>query len=92
MLVSGPYLANAIKDQAPELDGKWGVTTVPKDVTGTSLFAGSNLGVWKGSDNVEAPSRCSTTSPHPRPRSPGSRPRVRAPHEHGRSGRCGRHG
>lgn len=54
MLVSGPYLANAIKDQAPELDGKWGVTTVPTDVTGTSLFAGSNLGIWKGSPNVDA--------------------------------------
>lgn len=54
MLVSGPYLANAIKDQAPDLDGKWGVTTVPTDVTGTSLFAGSNLGVWKGSPNIDA--------------------------------------
>lgn len=54
MLVSGPYLANAIKDQAPELDGKWGVTTVPTDVTGTSLFAGSNLGVWKGTPNLDA--------------------------------------
>jgi multiple sugar transport system substrate-binding protein len=52
MLISGPYLAAAIKDQAPELEGKWAVTTLPKDVTGTSLFAGSNLGVWKGSDNI----------------------------------------
>jgi len=46
MLISGPYLAAAIKDAAPELDGKWNVTTVPSAVTGTSLFAGSNLGVW----------------------------------------------
>jgi multiple sugar transport system substrate-binding protein len=53
MLVSGPYLAAGLKDQAPELDGKWAVTTMPKDVTGTALFAGSNMGVWKGSDNVE---------------------------------------
>ena len=52
MLISGPYLAAAIKDQAPELEGKWAITTLPKDVTGTSLFAGSNLGVWKGSDNI----------------------------------------
>ncbi len=29
MLVSGPYLAAAIKDAAPELDGKWQVTTIP---------------------------------------------------------------
>lgn len=54
MLVSGPYLANAISEQAPDLDGKWGVTTVPTNVTGTSLFAGSNLGVWAGSENLDA--------------------------------------
>lgn len=52
MLISGPYLANAITDQAPELEGKWAVTTLPKNVAGTALFAGSNMGVWKGSDNV----------------------------------------
>ena len=54
MLVSGPYLASAIKEQAPDLDGKWGVTTVPANETATSLFAGSNLGVWAGTENLEA--------------------------------------
>ena len=53
MLISGPYLAAGIKEQAPELDGKWAVATLPKDVAGTALFAGSNLAVWKGSDNVD---------------------------------------
>ena len=53
MVISGPYLASAIKEQAPELDGKWAVTTLPKDVAGTALFAGSNMAVWKGSDNVD---------------------------------------
>lgn len=53
MLISGPYLAAAIKDQAPELDGKWAVATLPSDVNGTALFAGSNMGVWEGSDNVD---------------------------------------
>lgn len=52
MVISGPYLANAIKGQAPELDGAWAVSTLPADVTGTALFAGSTVGVWKGSDNV----------------------------------------
>ena len=43
MLVSGPYLAKAIAGAAPELDGKWGITTLPKgSASGTSLFAGSN--------------------------------------------------
>ena len=54
MLVSGPYLAKAISDQAPELAGKWGVTSMPRDKTGTALFAGSNLGVFSKSANVDA--------------------------------------
>lgn len=54
MLVSGPYLAAAIKEQAPDLEGAWGVTTVPANETSTSLFAGSNLGIWKGSEHVDA--------------------------------------
>jgi multiple sugar transport system substrate-binding protein len=46
MLVSGPYLAQAIKSSASNLDGKWKVAVLPSDKTNTSLFAGSNLGVW----------------------------------------------
>ena len=46
MLISGPYLAQAIKTTASNLDGKWNVTVLPSDKTNTSLFAGSNLGVW----------------------------------------------
>lgn len=53
MLVSGPYLAGAIRDQAPDLDGKWGVTTVAADDSATSLFAGSNLGVWAGTPHLD---------------------------------------
>ncbi|WP_243076385.1 extracellular solute-binding protein [Microbacterium sp. SS28] len=53
MLVSGPYLAAAISDAAPELDGKWTVTTVPDAAAGTSLLAGSNLGVWADTDNED---------------------------------------
>ncbi|GAA3738085.1 sugar ABC transporter substrate-binding protein [Leifsonia bigeumensis] len=54
MLVSGPYLAKAISDAAPELDGKWAVTTVPAASSGTSLFAGSNMGVWYNSPRKDA--------------------------------------
>ncbi|WP_448808892.1 extracellular solute-binding protein [Agromyces bauzanensis] len=55
MLISGPYLAKSIADSAPELDGKWQVTTVP-DGSGsaTSLFAGSNLAVWHNTNQVDA--------------------------------------
>ncbi|MCW5950855.1 MAG: extracellular solute-binding protein [Propionibacteriaceae bacterium] len=51
MLVSGPYLAAAIKDAAPELDGKWNVSVLPKAAAGTSLLAGSNLGIWGATEN-----------------------------------------
>jgi multiple sugar transport system substrate-binding protein len=53
MLVSGPYLAAAIADAAPELEGKWTVSTIPSAAAGTSLLAGSNLGVWGSTDNEE---------------------------------------
>jgi len=53
MVVSGPYLAKAIQDAAPELEGKWSVTILPAQETGTSLFAGSNLGIWKTSKHAD---------------------------------------
>ena len=54
MVISGPYLAGAINGAAPNLADKWGVALLPKDKTGTSLFAGSNMGVWYKSKNVSA--------------------------------------
>lgn len=54
MLISGPYLAAAINGQAPQLAGKWGVALLPKEKTATSLFAGSNVGVWYKSKHVAA--------------------------------------
>lgn len=53
MLVSGPYLAKSIEDAAPELDGKWAAAPMPKKVDNTSLFAGSNLGIWHNSSKVD---------------------------------------
>ncbi len=49
MLVSGPYLAGAINAAAPDLAGKWNITTLPTADKGTSLFGGSNLGIFKSS-------------------------------------------
>ena len=49
MLVSGPYLAAAINTAAPNLAGKWTVSTLPEADKGTSLFGGSNLGIFKTS-------------------------------------------
>lgn len=53
MVVSGPYLANAIRETAPELDGQWSVALTPKNAEGTSLFAGSSLSVWNTSENAD---------------------------------------
>src|SRR5258707_13404226 len=54
MLISGPYLAAGITGAAPQLNGKWGVSMLPRDVNNTSLFAGSNMGIWKASNHVQA--------------------------------------
>jgi multiple sugar transport system substrate-binding protein len=54
MLVSGPYLGKGIADAAPELDGMWQASPFPAGDGGSiALFAGSNLGVWHNSDQVE---------------------------------------
>lgn len=54
MVVSGPYLAAGITEAAPDLAGKWSAAPVPTDKKGTSLFAGSNLGIWHNSTHVDA--------------------------------------
>ncbi|HEY1419212.1 MAG TPA: extracellular solute-binding protein [Candidatus Dormibacteraeota bacterium] len=54
MVISGPYLAAGITSAAPQLNGKWGVAKLPRDQADTSLFAGSNMGIWKGSKHVAA--------------------------------------
>src|SRR5690606_18500247 len=53
VLVSGPYLAAAIADAAPELDAKWAVSVLPGAADNTSLLAGSNLGVWGATKNQD---------------------------------------
>jgi multiple sugar transport system substrate-binding protein len=54
MIISGPYLAASIKGVAPQLNGKWNAALLPKNASGTSLFAGSNMGVWAKSKHVAA--------------------------------------
>jgi multiple sugar transport system substrate-binding protein len=54
MVISGPYLAASIKSSAPQLSGKWNVALLPKKVSGTSYYAGSNMGVFATSKHVAA--------------------------------------
>lgn len=53
MFVSGPYMAASISDAAPELEGKWEISVLPSAEDNTSLFAGSNLSIWKSSKHQE---------------------------------------
>jgi multiple sugar transport system substrate-binding protein len=53
MVVSGPYLASAITAAAPDLAGKWSTVPLPKATAGTSLLAGSNLGVFAKTANKD---------------------------------------
>ncbi|MEB0001670.1 MULTISPECIES: extracellular solute-binding protein [unclassified Cryobacterium] len=53
MVVSGPYLASAITAAAPELAGKWSAVPLPSAKAGTSLLAGSNLGVFAKTANKD---------------------------------------
>lgn len=54
MMFSGPWTANVISDKLPDIDGDWDVALMPKNEDHTSVFGGSQLSVFKGSDNVEA--------------------------------------
>jgi multiple sugar transport system substrate-binding protein len=54
MFVSGPYMATLLKNQAPEIEGKWAVAPMPAKSSATSVMAGSNLAVFHKSTKVEA--------------------------------------
>jgi multiple sugar transport system substrate-binding protein len=53
MLISGPYLQGLVDGAAPQLKGKYGVAPLPSNRTHTSLFAGSNMGVWNNTKHVK---------------------------------------
>ncbi|QUH30789.1 sugar ABC transporter substrate-binding protein [Vallitalea guaymasensis] len=54
MFVSGPWMINIIKNQVPEIDGKWAVRTVPAKENNTSSVGGSNLVIFDNTKNEEA--------------------------------------
>jgi multiple sugar transport system substrate-binding protein len=53
MLISGPYLQGLVDGAAPQLKGKYGVAPLPSNRTHTSLFAGSNMGIWRNTKHVK---------------------------------------
>jgi multiple sugar transport system substrate-binding protein len=53
MLISGPYLQGLVDGAAPQLKGKYGVAPLPSNRTHTSLFAGSNMGIWRNTKHLQ---------------------------------------
>jgi multiple sugar transport system substrate-binding protein len=55
MFFSGPWHMSLIEEQGgAELEGKWDVAPMPKKETGTSFVGGSDLVVFKDSENKDA--------------------------------------
>ncbi|GIP52542.1 sugar ABC transporter substrate-binding protein [Paenibacillus vini] len=53
MFISGPWMIQAVKEQNPEIDGKWTVKTLPANKNNKSLMGGSDLSIFKYSKNPE---------------------------------------
>jgi multiple sugar transport system substrate-binding protein len=54
MLISGPYFQGLVDSADPGLKGQYGVAPLPANKTNTSLFAGSNMGIWKNTKHPQA--------------------------------------
>lgn len=47
MFISGPWMINTIKTQAPDLEGKWAVAPLPAKENNISALGGSDLSVFQ---------------------------------------------
>ncbi|GIN71554.1 sugar ABC transporter substrate-binding protein [Bacillus sp. J14TS2] len=53
MFFSGPWDIKTIEEGAPDLDGKWDVRLMPDGGTNRSIIGGSQITIFKNSDNVD---------------------------------------
>lgn len=53
MFISGPWMISTVKEKAPEINGKWTVTTLPAKKTNTSSIGGSDLSIFSYSKNPD---------------------------------------
>ncbi|MGK9253357.1 sugar ABC transporter substrate-binding protein [Paenibacillus humicus] len=51
MFISGPWMIKTIKDQIPEIDGKWATAVLPSKENNMSSLGGSNLTVFNFTDH-----------------------------------------
>lgn len=54
MFISGPWMIKLMKEQAPELEGKWATAVLPKKENNISLLGGSSLSVFEYSEQKDA--------------------------------------
>ncbi|WP_338553964.1 sugar ABC transporter substrate-binding protein [Paenibacillus sp. KS-LC4] len=55
MFISGPWMIKPIKEQAPDIEGKWATAVLPSgSANNNSILGGSDLTVFKYSKNQEA--------------------------------------
>lgn len=54
MLYSGPWTIQQIKNEAPDLEGKWATALLPEKENNNSFMGGSNLVVFEHTDKTEA--------------------------------------
>ena len=53
MFFDGPWTMDIIKDDRPELEGKWDITTMPEAENGQSNIGGTHLTVFNETNNKE---------------------------------------
>lgn len=54
MFISGPWQINIIEENAPDIDGKWDIATLPEGPSNNlSNTGGANLAIWNNSENVD---------------------------------------
>ncbi|MGX7419936.1 sugar ABC transporter substrate-binding protein [Carnobacterium gallinarum] len=51
MFISGPWMINAITENAPDIEGKWATAVLPKKENNMSSTGGANLAVFESSKN-----------------------------------------
>ncbi|WP_040214995.1 sugar ABC transporter substrate-binding protein [Clostridium polynesiense] len=53
MFIGGPWMINSINKTAADLEGKWKVKVLPGNTANTSYVGGSNLSIFKSTDNAK---------------------------------------
>ncbi|RLD18775.1 MAG: hypothetical protein DRI36_00520 [Caldiserica bacterium] len=53
MFISGPWMVKIIKEQVPEIEGKWGVSILPGKVKRASFVGGCNWVIFRKSKNKD---------------------------------------